>query len=108
MEKMFQQGTKAVARLDETIEESQPGIYRSIEASEQATKNSAEAMAELDRVLQTFDEQLLELENLSEVIESYDLDGGNEISQMVESLNASSTSLAKFLSAFEKSPIKTM
>jgi len=108
MEKMFKEGTKAVGRLDQTILESQPGIYRSIEATEKATENSAKVMAELERVLKTFDDQLLELENLSEVIESYDLDGSSEMAHMIESLNDSSRSLANFLSALEKSPIKTM
>ena len=108
MEEMFRHGTSAVSRLDETIAESQPGIYASIEASEKATEHSAAAMEELALVLQAFDEQLLELENLSEVIASYDLEGSNEMAGMIRSLHKSSNSLARFMEAFEAAPIRTL
>jgi ABC-type transporter Mla subunit MlaD len=108
MEAMFKEGSKAVKRLDDTIVESQEGIYNSLASTEEATKSSAEAMKELEVVLKSFDEQLKEFENVSEVIDSYDLEGGNEMAEMIRNLNDSSESLERFMKAFEVAPIRTL
>ncbi len=108
MEAMFKEGATAVKRLDDTIIESQEGIYNSIEAAEEATLSSADAMKELEEVLQSFEEQLNEFENLSEVIDSYDLEGSNEMAEMISSLNDSSQSLERFMKAFELAPLRTL